>query len=179
MYSGLEPFCQEPEVLKKFESMASGKILLAEILERGPVPLVVLYDTSHDDDVNINAVCVKSLQDKTLASPLQVLESLRTRPDYFSQLCHSLFKMSLQVNSAYMNVSISSVCSDGTIYCQLPSRGLAKLTEILEKIEIYFHSQVHNTLQLFSRELESLLLVDHFNSCLVNIYLRLFKMLHV
>lgn len=92
--SGLEPFCQEPEVLKKFESMASGKILLAEILERGPVPLVVLYDTSHDDDVNINAVCVKSLQDKTLASPLQVLGSLRTCPDNFSRLCLSLSKMS-------------------------------------------------------------------------------------
>lgn len=94
MNSGLELFCQEPEVLKKFESMASGKILLAEILERGPVPLVVLYDTSHDDDVNINAVCMKSLQDKTLASPLQVIESLRASQDNFSRLCHSLFKMS-------------------------------------------------------------------------------------
>ena len=71
-YLGLEPFCQEPAVLKKFESMASGKILLAEILERGQTPLVVLYDTSQDDDVNINAACIKALQDKTLASPLQV-----------------------------------------------------------------------------------------------------------
>uniref|UniRef100_A0A087XE00 Tudor domain containing 7 b n=1 Tax=Poecilia formosa TaxID=48698 RepID=A0A087XE00_POEFO len=115
--AGLEPFCQEPAVLKTFEAMASGRILLAEILERGPVPLVVLYDTSQDDDVNINAACMKSLQDKTLASPLQV-------------------------NSAYMNVTVSSVCSDGTIYCQLPSRGLAKLNEILEKIENYFHTQV-------------------------------------
>uniref|UniRef100_A0A673XU70 Tudor domain containing 7 b n=1 Tax=Salmo trutta TaxID=8032 RepID=A0A673XU70_SALTR len=115
--AGLEPFCQEPAVLKKFESMASGKILLAEILERGQTPLVVLYDTSQDDDVNVNAACIKALQDKTLASPLQV-------------------------NSAYMNVAVRSVCSDGTIYCQLPSRGLAKLTEILEKAEAYFHSQV-------------------------------------
>ncbi|XP_068163815.1 tudor domain-containing protein 7B [Antennarius striatus] len=115
--AGLEPFCQEPAVLKKFESMASGKILLAEILERGQIPLVVLYDTSQDDDVNINAACMKALQDRMLASPLQV-------------------------NSAYMNVTISSVCSDGTIYCQLPSRGLAKLNVILEKIETYFHSQV-------------------------------------
>ncbi|XP_038586418.1 tudor domain-containing protein 7B isoform X1 [Micropterus salmoides] len=115
--AGLEPFCQEPSVLKKFETMASGRILLAEILERGHTPLVVLYDTSQDDDVNINAACMKVLQDKTLASPLQV-------------------------NSAYMNVTVSSVCSDGTIYCQLPSRGLAKLTEILENIETYFHSQV-------------------------------------
>lgn len=42
-----------------------------------------------------------------------------------------------------MNVTVSSVCSDGTIYCQLPSRGLAKLNEILESIETYFHSQVN------------------------------------
>uniref|UniRef100_A0A665VFC9 Tudor domain containing 7 b n=1 Tax=Echeneis naucrates TaxID=173247 RepID=A0A665VFC9_ECHNA len=115
--AGLEPFCQELAVLKKFEIMASGRILLAEILERGQTPLVVLYDTSQDDDVNINAACMKALQDRTLASPLQV-------------------------NSAYMNVTVSSVCSDGTIYCQLPSRGLAKLNEILENIEMYFHSQV-------------------------------------
>ncbi|KAM4611894.1 tudor domain-containing protein 7B [Polymixia lowei] len=115
--AGLGQFCQEPAVLKTFEAMASGKILLAEILERGQTPLVVLYDTSQDDDVNINAACMKALQDKTLASPLQV-------------------------NSAYMNVTVSSVCSDGTIYCQLPSRGLAKLNEILDKTETYFHSQV-------------------------------------
>ncbi|XP_017283537.1 tudor domain-containing protein 7B isoform X2 [Kryptolebias marmoratus] len=115
--AGLEPFCKEPAVLKKFETMATGRILLAEILERGKLPLVVLYDTSQDDDLNINAACIKALQDKTLASPLQV-------------------------DSAYMNVTVSSVCSDGTIYCQLPSRGLAKLNEIMEKLETYFHTQV-------------------------------------
>ncbi|XP_061620255.1 tudor domain-containing protein 7B isoform X2 [Phyllopteryx taeniolatus] len=115
--AGLEPFSQEPAVLKTFEAMASGQILLAEILQRGQTPLMVLYDTSQDDDVNINAACMKALQDKTLSSPLQV-------------------------NSAYMNVSVTSVCSDGTVYCQLPSRGLAKLSEILENVETYFHSQV-------------------------------------
>lgn len=73
---GLEPFCQEAAVLKKFETMASGRILLAEILERAQTPLVVLYDTSQDDDVNINAACMKALQDKTLASPLQVQQTL-------------------------------------------------------------------------------------------------------
>lgn len=62
-------------MLKKFEIMASGRILLAEILERGQTPLVVLYDTSQDDDVNINAACMKALQDKTLASPLQVVKT--------------------------------------------------------------------------------------------------------
>lgn len=115
--AGLESFSQEQAVLKKLESIATGKILLAEILEREDMPLVVLYDTSQDDDVNINAACMKALQDRSLESPLKV-------------------------NSAYMNVSVTSVCSDGTIYCQVPSRGLTKLNEILEKTENYFHSQV-------------------------------------
>ncbi|XP_028330211.1 tudor domain-containing protein 7B [Gouania willdenowi] len=115
--AGLEPFSQVPAVISKFETMTSGRILLAEILERGPTPLVVLYDMSQDDDVNINAVCMRELQDKTLACPLQV-------------------------NSVYMNVIVTSVCSDGTICCQLPSKGFARMNEILEKIEKYFHSQV-------------------------------------
>ncbi|XP_061107724.1 tudor domain-containing protein 7B [Conger conger] len=115
--AGLEPFSQEPAVLKKFESLACGKILLAEILERDQAPLMVLYDTSQDDDVNINAACMKALQDPSLETPLQV-------------------------NSAYARVCVTNVCSDGTIYCQLPSRGQAKLNEMLEKIDAYFHSQV-------------------------------------
>uniref|UniRef100_A0A8C1GKC4 Tudor domain-containing protein 7B n=1 Tax=Cyprinus carpio TaxID=7962 RepID=A0A8C1GKC4_CYPCA len=119
--AGLESFSQEQAVLKRFESMATGKILLAEILVRQEVPLVVLYDTSQDDDININAACMKALQDKSLESPLKV-------------------------NSAYMNVNVTSVCSDGTIYCQVPSRGLTKLNEILEKTENYLHSQVTSEL---------------------------------
>ncbi|XP_048827345.1 tudor domain-containing protein 7B-like isoform X1 [Brienomyrus brachyistius] len=115
--AGLEPFCQEPPVIKKFETMACGKILLAEILERGDTPLVVLYDTSQDDDVNINTACMRALQDKSLEN-------------------------TLKVNGTHMHVSVTNVCSDGTVYCQLSSRGLAKLTEMLEKIEAYFHSQV-------------------------------------
>lgn len=72
MLSGLESFSHEPAVLKRFESVASGKILLAEIVEREELPLVVLYDTSQDDDININAACLKALQDKSLESPLKV-----------------------------------------------------------------------------------------------------------
>lgn len=55
--------------------MATGKILLAEILERNEVPLMVLYDTSQDDDININATCMKALQDKSLESPLKVTKN--------------------------------------------------------------------------------------------------------
>lgn len=59
-------------MIKKFETMACGKILLAEILERGDTPLVVLYDTSQDDDVNINTACMRALQDKSLENTLEV-----------------------------------------------------------------------------------------------------------
>lgn len=59
------------------------------------------------------------------------------------------FNVTPQVNSVYMNVTVSSVCSDGTVYCQLPSRGLAKLSEILMKIESHFHSQVHTLIFYF------------------------------
>lgn len=78
--SGLEAFALEPVVLKKFDSLASGKILLAEILEREDIPLMVLYDTSQEDDININASCLKALQEKSLESPLQVPSISTTRP---------------------------------------------------------------------------------------------------
>ncbi|RXM36167.1 Tudor domain-containing protein 7B [Acipenser ruthenus] len=114
--AGLEPFSEEPAVMKVFESLACGKILLAEILERHEVPLVVLYDTSQDDDVNINAACLKALQDRTLEN-------------------------SLKANTVYTNITVTHVCSDGTIYCQLLSKGQARLNEILDKTESYFHSR--------------------------------------
>lgn len=59
-------------MLEKFDSMASGKILLAEILEREEIPSMVFYDTSQEDDINVNAYCLKALQDKSLESSLKV-----------------------------------------------------------------------------------------------------------
>uniref|UniRef100_A0A4W5KNS1 Tudor domain containing 7 a n=1 Tax=Hucho hucho TaxID=62062 RepID=A0A4W5KNS1_9TELE len=116
--AGLEQFSSELPVLQTLESLAVGKILLVELLQHDTdPPQVVLYDTSHDDEVNINAVCLKALQDKAMENPLQV-------------------------NSTYMNVSVTNVCSDGTIFCQLPSRGRVKLNEILDKIEAFFITQV-------------------------------------
>uniref|UniRef100_A0A8C8CUR7 Uncharacterized protein n=1 Tax=Oncorhynchus tshawytscha TaxID=74940 RepID=A0A8C8CUR7_ONCTS len=116
--AGLEQFSSELSVLQTLESLAVGKILLVELLQHdADPPQVVLYDTSHDDEVNINVVCLKALQDKAMENPLQV-------------------------NSTYMNVSVTNVCSDGTIFCQLPSRGRVKLNEILDKIEAFFITQV-------------------------------------
>ncbi|XP_073405841.1 tudor domain-containing protein 7 isoform X2 [Dendrobates tinctorius] len=114
--AGLEAFCADPVVLKAVETKAYGKILAVEILQKSDKPLVVLYDTSGDEDININAVCLQELYD------------------------HSLL-VQVQVNASYTNVNVTNVCSDGTLFCQLPSKGLTKLNDMLHKIEAEFNSK--------------------------------------
>ncbi|XP_061490188.1 tudor domain-containing protein 7 isoform X2 [Rhineura floridana] len=115
--AGLEAFCDDPAMVKTVESQTCGKIFAVEILEKSEIPLVVLYDTSGEDDININATCLKTLLDKSL-------------------------ELHLQVDTLYRNVQVTNVCSDGTLYCQVPSNGMTKLSEVLQKLENYFHHKV-------------------------------------
>ncbi|KAK4816749.1 hypothetical protein QYF61_022301 [Mycteria americana] len=112
--AGLEVFCDDPVLVKTVESQTCSKILAVEILEKSDIPLLVLYDTSGEDDININAACLKALYDKSL-------------------------ELHLQVDALYTNVRVTSVFSDGSLYCQVPSKGLSRLSEILQKLEDYFH----------------------------------------
>ncbi|CAI5796867.1 Uncharacterized protein PODLI_1B018164 [Podarcis lilfordi] len=112
--AGLEAFSDDPVMVKVVESQTCGKIFAVEILEKNDIPLVILYDTSGEDDININASCLKALCDKSL-------------------------ELRLQVDALYTNVRVTNVCSDGTLYCQVPSKGLTKLSEALQKLENYFH----------------------------------------
>ncbi|NXP48597.1 TDRD7 protein, partial [Heliornis fulica] len=112
--AGLEAFCDDPALVKTVKSQTYYKILAVEILEKSDIPLLVLYDTSGEDDININATCLKALYDKSLL------------------LC-------LQVDALYTNVRVTSVFSDGSLYCQVPSKGLSRLSEVLRKLEDYFH----------------------------------------
>ncbi|KAM8772193.1 tudor domain-containing protein 7A [Acanthopagrus schlegelii] len=126
--AGLEAFSSHPLVLSSLDKLAVGKILLMEALEpcqQGEMPVVVLYDTSQDDDININSTCLKALQDKTMNNPLTV-------------------------NATYQDVCVTHVCADGIIHCQLPSRGAARLSKLLEETEAIFASQV-TTESLVSR----------------------------
>lgn len=72
---GLEAFCDDCVLLETVESLTCGKIFAVEILDKSDIPLVVLYDTSGEDDININATCLKALRDKSLELHLQVLPS--------------------------------------------------------------------------------------------------------
>ncbi|NXC14944.1 TDRD7 protein, partial [Corythaeola cristata] len=112
--AGLEDFCDDPALVKTVESQTCSKIFAVEILEKSDIPPLVLYDTSGEDDININATCLKVLYDKSL-------------------------ELHLQVDVLYTNVRVTSVLSDGSLYCQVPSKGLTRLSEILQKIEDYFH----------------------------------------
>ncbi|XP_037652856.1 tudor domain-containing protein 7 isoform X2 [Choloepus didactylus] len=121
--AGLEALSDDPDLVKVVESLTCGKIFAVEILEKADIPLVVLYDTSGDDDININTTCLKAVCDKSL-------------------------EVHLQVDAMYTNVTVTNICSDGTLYCQVPSKGLSKLSDLLHKIEDYFHCK-HVTSEYF------------------------------
>ncbi|XP_071359624.1 tudor domain-containing protein 7A isoform X4 [Trachinotus anak] len=118
--AGLETFSSHQLVLSALDRLAVGRILLMETLEpcqETEMPVAVLYDTSQDDDINVNSTCLKALQDKTMNNPLTV-------------------------NVTYQDVCVTNVCADGIIHCQLPSRGTARLSKLLEKTEAFFISQM-------------------------------------
>ncbi|XP_044242726.2 tudor domain-containing protein 7 isoform X2 [Ursus arctos] len=70
--AGLEVLSDDPDLVKVVESLTCGKIFAVEILEKADIPLVVLYDTSGEDDININATCLKAICDKSLEAHLQI-----------------------------------------------------------------------------------------------------------
>ncbi|XP_008414332.1 tudor domain-containing protein 7A isoform X2 [Poecilia reticulata] len=116
----LEAFSSHPQVLSALDKVAVGKILRMESLkprQQNEVPMALLFDTSLDDDLNINTMCLKALQDSTMNNPLSV-------------------------NVVLKDVFVTSVCADGTIFCQLPCRGTVRLRRLLENVEAFFSSQV-------------------------------------
>nr|XP_048275856.1 tudor domain-containing protein 7 [Myodes glareolus]XP_048275857.1 tudor domain-containing protein 7 [Myodes glareolus] len=121
--AGLEVLNDDPDLVKVVESLTCGKIFAVEILDKSDIPLVVLYDTSGEDDININATCLKAICDKSL-------------------------EVHLQVDAMYTNVKVTNICSDGTLYCQVPCKGLNKLNDLLHKMEDYFHCK-HMTSEYF------------------------------
>lgn len=77
---GLEAVSSHPKVLSTLGSVAVEKILRMETLrpcQQNEMPTVVLYDTSQDEDVNINSMCLKVLQDDTMNNPLRVCKPAR------------------------------------------------------------------------------------------------------
>ncbi|KAM6170400.1 tudor domain-containing protein 7 [Rhynchocyon petersi] len=121
--AGLEVLSDDPGLVKVVESLTCGKIFAVEILDKTDIPLVILYDTSGEDDININATCLKAICDESL-------------------------EVHLQVDAMYTNVKVTNICSDGTLYCQVPCKGLNKLNDLLRKIEDYFHCK-HMTSEYF------------------------------
>ncbi|XP_034543160.1 tudor domain-containing protein 7A-like isoform X2 [Notolabrus celidotus] len=122
--AGLDTFSAHPEVLSSLDTLAVGKILLMETLELSEdktMPVAVLYDTSQDDDLNINSACLKALQDKSMNN-------------------------SLTVNATYKDLCVTNVCANGIIHCRLPCRGSTRLKKLLEDTDIILKSQMTSEL---------------------------------
>ncbi|XP_046901325.1 tudor domain-containing protein 7A [Hypomesus transpacificus] len=117
--AGVEAFGVSSVVVRTLESLTLEKILLLEVLERPEreLPLVVLYNTSLDQDLNINACCLHALHDTSMSS-------------------------TLQESTTFEDVLVTNVYTDGSVFCQVPSRGRHKLHELLEKIEAFLVTQV-------------------------------------
>ncbi|XP_041641263.1 tudor domain-containing protein 7B-like [Cheilinus undulatus] len=131
--AGLETFSSHPQLLSSLDKLAVGNILLMETLElaENKIPTAVLYDTSQDEDININSTCLKALQDKTMNNPLTV-------------------------NATYRDVCVTNICANGIIHCQLPSRGTARLSKLLEDTEAILKTQMTSDLLVsrpFNRKL--------------------------
>uniref|UniRef100_H3DL34 Tudor domain containing 7 a n=1 Tax=Tetraodon nigroviridis TaxID=99883 RepID=H3DL34_TETNG len=124
----LQAFCSHPSVLSSLNKLV-GKILLMETIEprqENKASVVVLYDTSQEDDININSTCLKALQDHSMNNPLTV-------------------------KATCQNVCVTNVDPEGIIYCQLPCRGRARLCQLLEETEAIFSSQHKKSTFLVSR----------------------------
>lgn len=81
LLEGLEAFGSHALVVSSVEKLVVGKILLMETLEPcqdNETPVAVLYDTSQDDDINMNSACRKALQDDTMKNLLTVRGVLQT-----------------------------------------------------------------------------------------------------
>lgn len=65
-------FSEDAAVLRTLKSLTQGRTLLAELVKRETPPIMVLYDTSKETDVNVNAECLGALQDTAMQNPLQV-----------------------------------------------------------------------------------------------------------
>ncbi|XP_078456379.1 tudor domain-containing protein 7 [Lampetra planeri] len=105
--AGLEYFCRDKAVLNCLCSMAHDHILHLKLVKKIPQALVVLFDPS---GANINAACLRALEDRRLA-------------------------LQPEVNVTYRNVYIQHVTSDGFFFCQMKTNVVKKVDKILLEIE--------------------------------------------
>ncbi|XP_029776281.1 tudor domain-containing protein 7 isoform X3 [Suricata suricatta] len=129
--AGLEVLSDDPDLVKVVESLTCGKIFAVEILEKADVPLVVLYDTSGEDDININATCLKAICDKSLEAHLQHMtsESFVSLP-FCGKIC--LF----HCKGKWLRVEITNVHSSRALDVQFLDSGTVTSVKVSELREI-------------------------------------------
>ncbi|KAH7953101.1 hypothetical protein HPB49_004798 [Dermacentor silvarum] len=98
----LGDFADDEQANKLLNELFVGKCLIAEVAAREPVVTATFYDTTTDEDVNLNALLLKRLETPTLPGPEQI-----TR------------------------VRLSHIDSEGNLYVQLQESGLSHVTRFM------------------------------------------------
>ncbi|XP_034872130.1 tudor domain-containing protein 7 isoform X2 [Mirounga leonina] len=129
--AGLEVLSDDPDLVKVVESLTCGKIFAVEILEKADIPLVVLYDTSGEDDVNINATCLKAICDKSLEAHLQHMTS-----EYFVSLPFCGKVCLFHCKGKWLRVEITNVHSSRALDVQFLDSGTVTSVKVSELREI-------------------------------------------
>ncbi|XP_044898575.1 tudor domain-containing protein 7 isoform X2 [Felis catus] len=129
--AGLEVLSDDPDLVKVVESLTCGKIFAVEILDKADIPLVVLYDTSGEDDVNINATCLKAICDKSLEVHLQHMTS-----EYFVSLPFCGKVCLFHCKGKWLRVEITNVHSSRALDVQFLDSGTVTSVKVSELREI-------------------------------------------
>ncbi|XP_036186193.1 tudor domain-containing protein 7 isoform X3 [Myotis myotis] len=129
--AGLEALSDDPGLVKVVESLTCGKIFAVEILEKADIPLVILYDTSGEDDININATCLKAICDKSLEAHLQHMTS-----EYFVSLPFCGKICLFHCKGKWLRVEIMNVHSSRTLDVQFLDSGTVTSVKVSELREI-------------------------------------------
>ncbi|XP_065284174.2 tudor domain-containing protein 7B-like isoform X1 [Dermacentor albipictus] len=110
----LGDFADDEQANKLLNELFVGKCLIAEVSAREPVVTAIFYDTTTDEDVNLNALLLKRLETPVLPGPEQI-----TR------------------------VRLGHIDSEGNLYVQLQGSGLSRVTRFMEIVGSHIRQNNH------------------------------------
>lgn len=127
-------FADDEQANKLLNDLSVDKCLIAEVTAREPVLTVILYDTSTDEDVNLNELLLKRLETPALPGPDQIsrvkLSHIDAQGNLYVQLngpgLRSMMRFMDGVSSHIKQNSPSpaqSLCEPKLYACRLPGSG--------------------------------------------------------
>ncbi|XP_064652910.1 tudor domain-containing protein 7-like isoform X2 [Lineus longissimus] len=115
--SGLEEFETNEEILEKLLDDVLGKSCLAKVVSRSDRLSVILFDTSSENDVNVNNLLMETVSDQDLSPHLPTDGSLK-------------------------EVYIIHIDPNGLFHLQVPGPGKQRLETMMGEIQAHFSKRI-------------------------------------